>query len=105
MSIINAPSIVSSHSATMVFEEENVNNTKERLNNQYKLYLADNAALTSDWEGDTASIFLTYSSHMNMLLQGMIGITDVFGYNIGTFYRQSLQLDMQAESNVGGESK
>lgn len=105
MSIIGAAGIVSSHSATMLAEEENVNNSKEALKNQYELYFADNSALTADWEGDTASIFSTYSNHMNMLLQGMIGITDTFGYNIGTFYRQSLMIDTQAGMNAGGDSE
>ena len=57
MSIISASGIVGSHSATMLSEEGNVNNSKEKLTNQYNLYFADNTALTSDWEGDTAGIF------------------------------------------------
>lgn len=95
--------IIGLHIGTMINEEENISESKKQLQSQYEIYFADNEALRNNWEGDTAKIFLTYSNCMNKMLQSAIGITDVMGQNINTFFNETALLDAQAGMNAGGE--
>ncbi len=104
MSDMNNAVAIGAHIATMAAEQINVEDSKTELSNAYAEYLEDNQALRTDWEGDTAQIFTTYSNCMNKMLKAAIGTTDVFGHDIITFYKETLQLDMQAEINAGGNN-
>lgn len=103
MSGVGSSLEIGSHTETMVTEGENAADSKKELENSFKEYMEDNQMLTTDWEGDVAEVFLNYSNNMNQMIQSAIGITDRFGLNIAEFYKQSMQLDIQASSNAEGE--
>ena len=94
--------VIGSHIATMIAENANVGESKIKMGDKYTDYLADNQLLKTDWEGDTAKIFMMYSNCANKILKATIGTTNVLWQDIGTFYELSKQADEQAMTNAEG---
>lgn len=96
---------VESQNEVMATESENVLLVKQTLDTLYSEYKSDYEELDTKWKGSVATVFQTYSGHLQTTVQTAITASKLFGENIYTFADRSKTLDDGANENAVIEEK